>query len=81
MLKDRKTDHRQTDRQMDIQTQTNRQHTYTARQTDRYRHADRQTKTDTDRQTYIKTETDTDRQTYTARQIDKHTERDRQTEL
>lgn len=66
MLKDRKTDHRETDGHTD--TRTNRQHTYTARQTDRYR------------QTYIKTETDTDRQTDIHSQIDRQTyrERDRQ---
>lgn len=68
MLKDRKTDHRQTDRQMDIQTRTNRQHTYTARQTDRqiqtniHKDRDRYRQTDIhsqiDRQTYRERETD-----------------------
>lgn len=55
MLKDRKTDHRQTDRWTYRHGPTDNTHTRPDRQTDRYR------------QTYIKTETDTDRQTYTAR--------------
>ena len=68
MLKDRKTDHRQTDRQMDIQTRTNRQHTYTARQTDRQI------------QTNIHKDRDRYRQTDIHSQIDRQTyrERDRQ---
>lgn len=57
MLKDRKTDHRQTDGHTD--TRTNRQHTYTARQT--YI----KTETDTDRQTDIHSQID--RQTYRER--------------
>ena len=57
MLKDRKTDHRQTDGHTD--TRTNRQHTDTARQT--YI----KTETDTDRQTDIHSQID--RQTYRER--------------